>query len=481
MDDKFYKAYAEKLNELQSNSSNKELDWDALSLKLSKKEKRRRAFAYFWSVLLAFLTIITITFISQKPTKKPAIQIVENKLIAAQLKKGTIDSNCSNNTITNTTENPRNKKHAYLSSSPNTSIEANFSSRIQISPKPKNTIISKNNAKNNSVPNLHTIITNENILSSSFPMTGSKKENEAIIPDANFELDNINPIQTISSEFVIQNDENKILKFNSLPDLIKPKSNKWIYLRLFTGPLFDTKQNNNQTKDPLAIHEHILKTKLGYHLGGSLYYQKTEKLRYGLGLQYNYSSFITDHHVNVTPEKLSHTSTGNGIKKYEFAYNTFDGNIQSRVNLSLFEIAQNQMIKHNDTFDLNMSITRKTHTFLMPLFLERKIASYKKIKIYTKLGTNIKLHSIISNTLNHQTESCKELCFVNGFEPKIVSEVENKLSISGIVGLNFELKLNPKILMGIGPEIVIHPNQNNTSWFHQQAISAYISYQFLKR
>ncbi len=312
-------------------------------------------------------------------------------------------------------------------------------------------------------------------------MTGSKKENEAIIPDANFELDNINPIQTISSEFVIQNDENKILKFNSLPDLIKPKSNKWIYLRLFTGPLFDTKQNNNQTKDPLAIHEHILKTKLGYHLGGSLYYQKTEKLRYGLGLQYNYSSFITDHHVNVTPEKLSHTSTGNGIKKYEFAYNTFDGNIQSRVNLSLFEIAQNQMIKHNDTFDLNMSITRKTHTFLMPLFLERKIASYKKIKIYTKLGTNIKLHSIISNTLNHQTESCKELCFVNGFEPKIVSEVENKLSISGIVGLNFELKLNPKILMGIGPEIVIHPNQNNTSWFHQQAISAYISYQFLKR
>ncbi|HUN17572.1 MAG TPA: hypothetical protein PK622_12190, partial [Saprospiraceae bacterium] len=72
-------------------------------------------------------------------------------------------------------------------------------------------------------------------------------------------------------------------------------------------------------------------------------------------------------------------------------------------------------------------------------------------------------------------------CFVNGFEPKIVSEVENKLSISGIVGLNFELKLNPKILMGISPEVVIHPNQNNTSWFHQQAISAYISYQFLKR
>ena len=481
MDDKFYKAYAEKLNELQSNSSNKELDWNALSLKLSKKEKRRRAFAYFWSVLLAFLTIITITFISQNPTKKPAIQIIENKLIAAQAKKGIIDSNCSNNTITYNTENPRNKKNAYLSSSPNTSIEANFSSRIQISPKPKNTIISKNNAKNSSVTNLHTIITNENILSSSIPMIGSKKEFDAIITDANFELDNINPIQTISSEFAIQNDENKILKFNSLPDLIKPKSNKWIYLRLFTGPMFDTKQNNNQTKDPLAIHEHILKTKLGYQLGGSLYYQKTEKLRYGLGLEYNYSSFITDHHVNVTPEKLSHTSTGNGIKKYEFAYNTFDGNIQSRVNLSLFEIAQNQMIKHNDTFDLNMSITRKTHTFLMPLFLERKIASYKKIKIYTKLGTNIKLHSIISNTLNHQTESCKELCFVNGFEPKIVSEVENKLSISGIVGLNFELKLNPKILMGIGPEIVIHPNQNNTSWFHQQAISAYISYQFLKR
>lgn len=480
MDDKFYKAYAEKLNELQSNSSNKELDWNALSLKLSKKEKRRRAFAYFWSVLLAFLTIITITFISQKPTKKPAIQIVENKLIAAQLRKGTIDSNCSNNTI-NTTENPRNKKHAYLSSSPNTSIEANFASRIQISPKPMNTIISKNNAKNNSVPNLHTIITNENILSSSFPIIGSKKKNDAIIPNANFELDYINPIQTISTGLAIQNDENKILKFNSLPDLIKPKSNKWIYLRLFTGPMFDTKQNNNQTKDPLAIHEHILKTKLGYHLGGSLYYQKTEKLRYGLGLQYNYSSFITDHHVNVSPEKLSYASTGNGIKKYEFAYNTFDGNIQSRVNLSLFEIAQNQMINHNDTFDLNMSITRKTHTFLMPLFLERKIASYKKIKIYTKLGTNIKLHSIISNTLNHQTESCKELCFVNGFEPKIVSEVENKLSISGIVGLNFELKLNPKILMGFGPEMVIHPNQNNTSWFHQQAISAYISYQFIKR
>jgi hypothetical protein len=398
-----------------------------------------------------------------------------------RLKKGTIDSNCSNNTITNNTENPRNKKNTYLNSSPNTSIEANFSSRIQISLKPKNTIISQNIAKNSSVPNLRTIITNENILSSSIPMIGSKKEIDAINTDANFELDNINPIQTISSEFVIQNDENKILKFNSLPDLIKPKSNKWIYLRLFTGPLFDTKQNNNQTKDPLAIHEHILKTKLGYQLGGSLYYQKTEKLRYGLGLQYNYSSFITDHHVNVTPEKLSHTSTGNGIKKYEFAYNTFDGNIQSRVNLSLFEIAQNQMIKHNDTFDLNMSITRKTHTFLMPIFLERKIASYKKIKIYTKLGTNIKLHSIISNTLNHQTESCKELCFVNGFEPKIVSEVENKLSISGIVGLNFELKLNPKILMGIGPEMAIHPNQNNTSWFHQQAISAYVSYQFLKR
>jgi hypothetical protein len=35
--------------------------------------------------------------------------------------------------------------------------------------------------------------------------------------------------------------------------------------------------------------------------------------------------------------------------------------------------------------------------------------------------------------------------------------------------------------MGIGPEMVIHPNQNNTSWFHQQAISAYISYQFLMR
>ena len=182
MDDKFYKAYAEKLNELQSNSSNKELDWDALSLKLSKKEKRRRAFAYFWSVLLAFLTIITITFISQNSTKKPAIQIIENKLIAAQLKKGTIDSNCSNNTITNTTENPRNKKHAYLSSSPNTSIEANFASRIPISFKPKNTIISKNNAKNSSVTNLHTIITNENILSSSFPMIGSKKEKKQLLP-----------------------------------------------------------------------------------------------------------------------------------------------------------------------------------------------------------------------------------------------------------------------------------------------------------
>jgi hypothetical protein len=117
-----------------------------------------------------------------------------------RLKKGTIDSNCSNNTITNTTENPRNKKNTYLSSSPNTSIEANFSSRIQISPKPKNTIISQNIAKNSSVPNLHTIITNENILSSSIPMIGSKKENDAIIADANFELDNINPIQTISTE-----------------------------------------------------------------------------------------------------------------------------------------------------------------------------------------------------------------------------------------------------------------------------------------
>ncbi|MBK7467302.1 MAG: hypothetical protein IPJ43_11010 [Saprospiraceae bacterium] len=84
-------------------------------------------------------------------------------------------------------------------------------------------------------------------------------------------------------------------------------------------------------------------------------------------------------------------------------YSTFDGNIQSRVNLSLFEIAQNQMINHNDTFDLNMSITRKSY-FLNATIFGKKNCEYIKIKIYTKLGTNIKLHSIISNTLNHQTE-----------------------------------------------------------------------------
>ncbi|MBK7467303.1 MAG: hypothetical protein IPJ43_11015 [Saprospiraceae bacterium] len=43
-------------------------------------------------------------------------------------------------------------------------------------------------------------------------MIGSKKENEAIIADANFELDNINPIQTISTGLAIQNDEKQILR-----------------------------------------------------------------------------------------------------------------------------------------------------------------------------------------------------------------------------------------------------------------------------
>ena len=42
-----------------------------------------------------------------------------------------------------------------------------------------------------------------------------------------------------------------------LPNLIKPKSNKWIYIRLFSGPLFETKQKNNQTKDTTTYKKFI--------------------------------------------------------------------------------------------------------------------------------------------------------------------------------------------------------------------------------
>jgi hypothetical protein len=473
MDHRYYQAYAKKLNELHCNLSNKESDWSGIAFKLSKKKKRRKNIIYFWTTLLGLLIIIVaINKLSIKRATKPGIPNIENKQIVSLLSQKSLDSNCLIISEANPHVNSISRRYNLsLNSLPAVGFQNLSKHRfVEINRNVENNEGIKFNSKKE-----------ECIENTSNSIFGTELLKVEIIAETKHQQGNIDQLPMVRPNLKIQSLGDSLLDFISHPKLIKAKVSNKFYLRFFAGPLYINHRFAFHNLDLTIAPEKILKINLGHQMGIFLNYQKHDKLRFGGGLQYNYTSFITGHNLHLTAESLSQTGSNNGINKYEFTYKIYDGSNKSTVNLSLFEVDQNQTINHNDSFDLNMSVKRKTYNFLMPLFVERKIFGNSKMKVYGKIGSNLKLYSFVTNTLKHQAESCKELCFVNGFEPQIISEVGNKFTFSGVMGLNFEFKIKPKTIVGIAPELVISPLQNYSAWHPQYGINAFVSYQITKK
>ena len=101
---------------------------------------------------------------------------------------------------------------------------------------------------------------------------------------------------------------------------------------------------------------------------------------------------------------------------------------------------------------------------------------FKKFSLNGKIGASTLIHTTVNNSLNHKNESCRELCFVHGFDPEVISKPSKEYKIFGVVGLGVEYHASSNISIGISPDFIIHPNHNYTSWLHQQALGFYISY-----
>ena len=127
-----------------------------------------------------------------------------------------------------------------------------------------------------------------------------------------------------------------------------------------------------------------------------------------------------------------------------------------------------------------MKINKSIKKLSLPLLLEGRLVNKGNLSAYLQLGLSLNYAYKIKTQIINSDETCKELCLVNGFEPKISSGLISSASIEldGLIGLALEYKLSPRFSVGLNPQSSI--NIHSPSLINRYGLSSYVFYHFNK-
>ncbi|MBP6539649.1 MAG: hypothetical protein KA234_04925 [Saprospiraceae bacterium] len=483
-DKSFYKDYKKSLDTIVPNTSMRDIDWDAISKRLSKKKENKKPIYIWWIAASIIGIILFVSYMYNYTICTKTSQCIYSTGFEEKVKN-----------YPNSSLKPQNKLYDNRDKILSRNMESTHYENSITSLKQKNDLLNEGRLldtnqymnsnlyqnstssyalqKNRFESNIDGLkLTMEDELDSLVTTFQSQPKGET---DSVSEITHVlAPLPTISSVLIETTPEIDQNIFRITPS---PHDRVQWLGRFSFGKYFEKNLFEHSLSDyPSSIMESIASSKNGKQMNLFVLMQK-HKWRFGLGVEYTSYEFETTHNTNFGVKDIDYQSTdGSNIKKYEYQYDIFDGSISSRVRLSLFEVSPNQTIHHNDTFNINMTLSRSISKVQIPIIVERKFLDFKKFSLNGKIGASTLIHTTVNNSLNHKNESCRELCFVHGFDPEVISKPSKEYKIFGVVGLGVEYHASSNISIGISPDFIIHPNHNYTSWLHQQALGFYISY-----
>lgn len=443
MKDDFYHIYANKLKNISVDQVDQENQWKKISSKLPTKEKNRN-FILFKFLVILFFTGFAVYLLSHflNDARIYDDQLMVKKSIEICNTIGSSFQNQkTNNLLTKKSKGykQKHKKH-YRAESIDSCQEQDFLVTSKSTSNTTSNLVDK-----------HSFIETLNYesVSNDIDVTSSKpKELKPfeILP----QLD-INPFKTtldIANSMTIHEPSKSV--FNKT------------YLGLGAGYII---QSNQHSKSQASIPQHIFKEKLsfknGFYIRSSFLFQVSNNIRISSGLDYSVTNYHSHHDRNINMSELNYIDKNHeNLSRYSLQYDISDGVTQSRINLYLFDVVPGQHINQNDSFQINMTLTRKVKNLSIPAFLDIKLIQTNRFQSFVRSGFNIGVIQSANTTFEHHSESCEELFIKSGFKPEIHSSTINKVDLSSMLGLVFEYHLTSNTALSITPEIYFQSIKN---------------------
>lgn len=473
MVNKFDQIYKSKLDSIIADTSRQERDWLALNLKLEKREKKR---VIFYILIFATIGILLLiysclgSFIYRHNTS--------DKKIAKGFKSPTQAHFAQHNNILlfpttlqsinqqqNISFNKGKKNKAIPVNSGNVIIETKFPNIY------RNTEI-QNSLKKETLP--------VNSISAS-------KESLGKLVNTSFQYSNFSNFQT---EQLRSTEEIPRLK-KGINYLTFPRTNiylsqnvrkpSYLSFKFSYGKYYNVLQKHPNTDELSHVEEIISRNYLGNTMQSSFVYSLKEKFRFSVGLSHSIIRYDAYHKLNIKAHELTISDPSvNSQRRYTFNYNTSDGKTYSSLLVSFFDVTSGQHISKSDSFDFSMKINKSIKKLSLPLLLEGRLVNKGNLSAYLQLGLSLNYAYKIKTQIINSDETCKELCLVNGFEPKISSGLISSASIEldGLIGLALEYKLSPRFSVGLNPQSSI--NIHSPSLINRYGLSSYVLYHFNK-
>ncbi len=483
MDDIFYKIYSDKAKEIQPTLTRREVDWNILSSRLPPG--KRNWFIYLcWCGVCISSIVFLYLFISGNK-----ISFLRTKGVVVATKLSTTDDTLmtiamvKDNILKPTRSNFRTSNKYYEGVQKNTNSVL-LNSEIKDS---KKSLLFKT-LLHDDIDRSINYTAPDSIYNSKYQKDGhivniEDKQVNLVHDEPNYQ--DQSHIFTSDLSPRISDHRIKIIPLKNIPELNlsiisnkvnNPMQNTPFFTVRNFGSLFIENGNPNYPNiKSNHIQESLLSSK-GFQLGLAAYFHKSKSWRFGIGIMMEQNKFEVEHINTIQPNQLKFIATdAENRRQFSYSYTVAYDNLISEVDISLFEVAQNQNLEKDEEFKLKMNIGRIVNTLQIPFSIEYKIASFGKLNVFATGGSNLTVSRKINNELYHHSETCEELCFVNNFKPRVYSKAVDKISVNGRIGLSLEMNINKKFAIGASSELILRPNSLKLPWIHQQTLGVYLS------
>lgn len=227
-----------------------------------------------------------------------------------------------------------------------------------------------------------------------------------------------------------------------------------LYWSIEIAPMFFWQKNGQQASNDLVFTEHSVHPGQGWQYGFRLGLQGKRPWRFTMGLQYLQQTRETTHQATLRlMDGICLNPYDPGLKQYEFQYGLISGDQRSELTLQLQQQTPESHMSLDESFILDMHTTRHARSIRLPLTIERHFGK-GKWQSFVQAGAVVDVATKNSLEVTHFDEFCQDLCFANGFTPKIAAKSTNLNVFGWRLGIGVERRLSHNTLIRFEPYVV---------------------------